>query len=149
MKPILKLLFISFLFFQSCDEENCNQTCFTPPSPFGFELLDKTSGENLFTNGTYEQSQIEVMNLNGAENIPFTFINENDLNIIQFSSIGWETGVTNFSLSVGSENIFEMYVDAERKDEECCSFTVYNEVRIDNAEYEIYQSTGIIKILIP
>lgn len=147
MKPILKLLFILFLSFQSCDSENCDQVCFTPPSPFGFELLDKATGENLFTNGTYDPSQIEITNLNGTENISFTFLDENDLNIIQVASIGWETGITNFSLSVGSESIFELYVDAERI-EECCSYTEYNEVRIDNAEHETDQGTGVIKILV-
>lgn len=147
MRTILKLAFISFLFFQSCKSDDCDQLCFTPPSPFGFELLDKNTGENLFTNGTFDESQIEVTNLNGTENIPFTFIDENERNIIQFASIGWKTGITNFSLSVGTESIFELYVDAERI-EDCCSYTQYNEVRIDNAAYENDQTTGIIRILV-
>lgn len=82
MKSTLKLLLISFLFFQSCNSGDCNQNCTSPPLTFGFELLDKTTGENLFTNGTYEQSQIEIANLSGTENIPFTFIDENNQNII-------------------------------------------------------------------
>ena len=44
--------------------------------------------------------------------------------------------------------IFDFYVDAERKSENCCSFTQYNEISITASEFELDTQTGIYKILV-
>jgi len=134
---------------QACADKDCEDVlCFTPPMPFAFELVDKDSGENLFTNGSYDSDDIEVLNLSDNSRREFVFISENELNIIQIGSIGWENEIAEVVLKVGDETILNLYVDSERVSEDCCNFTKYNEIRIDNADYELDPQSGIYTIRI-
>lgn len=147
-----KLILIAVMILvsaQACDDRDCEDLlCFTPPMPFAFELVNKDSGENLFTNGSYDSDNIEVLNVSDNSRREFVFISENELNIIQIGSIGWENEIAEVVLKVGDETILNLYVDSERVSEDCCNFTKYNEIRIDNAEYELDQQSGIYTILI-
>jgi len=122
--------------------------CFTPPSPFGFELIDKVTRENLFSNGTFNSNDIKVINIDDQSNVVFTFIDENDYNIIQINTIGWKTEIVHYSIQISTENIFNLYVRAERLNENCCSFTRYQEIKIENSEFELNQTNGLYKILV-
>jgi len=134
---------------QACADKDCEDVlCFTPPMPFAFELVDKDSGENLFTNGSYDSDDIEVLNVSDNSRREFVFISENELNIIQIGSIGWENEIAEVVLKVGDETILNLYVDSERVSEDCCNFTKYNEIRIDNADYELDPQSGIYTIRI-
>ena len=147
-----KLILIAVMILvsaQACDDRDCEDlSCFTPPMPFAFELVNKDSGENLFTNGSYDSDNIEVLNVSDNSRREFVFISENELNIIQIGSIGWDNEIAEVVLKVGDETILNLYVDSERVSEDCCNFTKYNEIRIDNAEYELDQQSGIYTILI-
>ena len=133
---------------QSCDTENCNSSCFTDPNPFQFEIIDKTTGENLFTNGTFDPKDISVINISDNSRLEHSFINENELNIIIIHSIGWKTEKVECSLKINDSELLTLFVDAKRVNENCCSFTRYQEIRIENAEYELNNQTEIYKILI-
>ncbi|WP_397446294.1 hypothetical protein [Polaribacter sp. R77954] len=110
--------------------------------------MDKTNGENLFTNGTYESANIAITdNLNNDEPIEFTFISENNLNLIQIGSIGWQSQIVNLQIDISDNHIFNFYVDAERKMGTCCSYTEYNEITIEASEFELDTQNGIYKIL--
>lgn len=152
MKNIIKLLLlVTVISVQSCsNEKNCEDyLCNTPPSPFLFEIVDKTTGENLFTNGTYQPEQIELVYLyDNTSNLDFTFFDENNVNIIQINSIGWKTEQANILVKISDDNIFNLLVDAERAYEDCCSFTKYHEIKIENSEFELNNETGIYKILV-
>ena len=139
MENVLKYLsLLPVLFFMGCDNNDCEDVaCFTPPTSFVFELVDKDSGENLFTNGTYTPAQIEVLNTEDNSNRTFGFLSEDDINLVVIASIGWETEVAKVVLKIDGEDILDLYVDAERTSENCCSFSKYNEIRIDNAEYTL------------
>jgi hypothetical protein len=39
-------------------------------------------------------------------------------------------------------------VDAERKTEDCCAHTEYNEITVRESEFELNTQTGIYKILV-
>ncbi|MDN3641457.1 hypothetical protein QWY87_02000 [Lutimonas halocynthiae] len=148
-KKLLLIAVMILLSSQACDDKDCEDVlCFTPPMPFAFELVDKDTGENLFTNGSYDSNDIEVLNVSDNSRREFVFISENDLNIIQIGSIGWDSEIAEVVLKVGDETILNLYVDSERISEDCCNFTKYNEIRIDNAEYELDQQRGIYTILI-
>ncbi|WP_159021793.1 hypothetical protein [Formosa sp. L2A11] len=149
MKKLFFILLCISPTFQSCsDDENID--CFTPPSPFLFELTDNTTGENLFTNGTYNSEDITLTNiLDNNSNVEYTFIDEDNYNTIQINSVGWETEIVNFELRIKDEIIFNLYVDAERKSEDHCSFTTYNEFEIQNAEYTQDSQFDVYTILIP
>ena len=149
MKKINLLLVLLVSIFQSCKDDDCNELCFTPPESFQFEIVDKTSGENLFTNGTYDAGNLTITNtLNNNEPVEFTFISENNINLIQIGSIGWETEIVNLKIDVSDSRIFDFYVDAERKMGDCCSYTEYNEITIGESEFELGAQTGIYKILV-
>jgi hypothetical protein len=151
MKKITTILAIIILIFtQSCKKkDDCEDiSCFTPPNPFRFELVDKLTRENLFTNGTFNSSDIKVINLADQSAVEFRFIDENDYNIIQINTIGWKTEIVNYSIQISTVNIFNLYVNAERLDEDCCSFTRYKEIKIENSDFEINQTNGIYKILV-
>lgn len=155
LKKIMKktLIYSVFIFVfttWSCDKNNnCDGlNCFTPPTRFYFELVDKTSGENLFTSGVLSSDDIKVINLEDQSNVDFEFIDENDANIIQIYTIGWETQIVNYSIEISSESLFTLFVDAERLSENCCAFTKYNEIEIDGSEFELNEQNGIYTILV-
>ncbi len=150
MAKVLKVFTLLILIItQSCKNDECEDIlCFTPPSSFEFELVDKSTGENLFTNGTFDPINISVINLDDQSNVEFTFIDENDYNIIRINTIGWKTETVNYSVQISTESIFELFVNAERLIGDCCAYTEYKEIRIENAEFQLNQDDGIYKILV-
>ena len=147
MKRISLALMLFVVILQSCNNDDCGE-CTTPPESFRFELVDKTSGENLFTNGTFDPAQIQITNTLDNSSAGFSFISENDINIIQINSIGWETEIVNLKVDISDTHVFDLYVDAERKLEDCCSFTTYNEITIGKAEFELDTQAGVYQILV-
>jgi hypothetical protein len=150
MRKINLILMLLTIVLQSCDKDgNCNELCFSPPESFHFEIVDKTSGENLFTNGTYVAGDIKITNtLDNNAPVEFKFISENNINLIQIGSIGWKTEIVNLKFDISDNHIFDFYVDAERKTEDCCAHTEYNEITVRESEFELNTQTGIYKILV-
>ena len=145
----IALLLALVLFTLSCKDDDCGDIlCFTEPPPCEFELVDKTTGENLFTNGTFNPQDIKVINLADQRAVEFDFIFQNDNNVIRIYTIGWQTETVNYTIQMSSEPLFELFVDAERLNTDCCSYTEYNEIRIENTEFKQDPSTGIYKILV-
>ncbi|WP_163710815.1 hypothetical protein [Mangrovibacterium lignilyticum] len=144
------LLLLTLVIAFGCGNKNdCEDiACFTPPELFTFQIIDISSGENLFTNGTFDASEIEVVNTLNNESYEFSFIDENSIDLLAIYSVGWKTEIVNLEVSVGGEHLLTFYVDAERKNGDCCSFTDYKETRIDDAEFEYDSSTGIYSILV-
>lgn len=147
MKITINILFVSLLFLiQACKiEEKCGE-CFSPPGAFTFSLVDKLTGENLFTNGTYKPEQLEVLNSADSTKIEYSFIPDQKNNFIRIYSIGWKTEKINVTVKVLNKPIFSLYVDAVRKSEKCCTFTEYREVLIQNVDFELDAATGIYTI---
>jgi len=148
MKHLAKfsILLLFVLALQACEEEK-SSLCFTPPEPFTFEFVDKTTGENVFTNGTYTVYNISMVNTLSDDNVFWEFIDENDQNLVVINSIGWKTEKVNVSIFLKDKHILDLYVDAERVNDEC-SYTKYNEIHIDDAEYEYVDSLGLYKVYI-
>jgi hypothetical protein len=152
MKHLFRILLLTLVFInQGCDieqgkENDCGGAADSFPTPFFFEIIDKVTGENLFTNGTYEPDQIEIKNIVNNRDIEFTFIDEDDFNLIMIHSIGLKTETVNAEVIIGNDTIFSLYVDAERVYEACFSYTKYNEIRIDNAEFELDGEAGLYTI---
>ncbi|QQX76762.1 MULTISPECIES: hypothetical protein [Aequorivita] len=143
------LLVIATIAITSCSVDKCDILCNSGPLGLNFELLDQATGENLFTNGTFDPADIEVLDLNDANNsVPFTFISENDINIIRLGPFGWGTNIVNYTLKVGEVEIFNLILDAEEKTENCCSFVQINTLEINNADFEQNTETGIYEIMV-
>jgi hypothetical protein len=150
MKILIKTSLL-FLFFAicACDDIFKSVDCFSPPEGFTFEIVDKTTGENLFTNGTYKSDQIVVTDLATNSKVPFTFISENGINIFSIQNIGWKTEKVNYNITIQDKNIFGLYVDASRSNGDECSHTVYKQILIKNAEYKLNKEKGIYIIKVP
>lgn len=151
MKSSFTLLFLFVLLFsQACkDDDNCSEVaCFTPPEPFSFELVDKTSGENLFTNETYNSNDISVVDLDDQSAVEFTFQDENNTNLIRINTIGWETETVAYSIQIATKSVFELYVTAERSTDGCCPNTDFTEIRIEKADFELNKESGIYTIFV-
>jgi len=149
MKTAVKILLLLIITLQGCknDHEPC-PTCFTPPSHFLFDLCDSATGENLFRNGTLNPNYIEIIDLADGSKLPFTFLDGNDVDLIRTYPIGDVTEKVNYSFSVGDLYLFTLYVDAERLVENCCSYTRYNDIRIDNSDYLHNPSTDVYQIFV-
>ena len=145
-KTIVPIFILVLLSIISCSDEECGE-CFTPPKFFIFDLVDKDSDENVFFSGKYSSDDIEVLDASDHR-VEFEFINYEDFNLIEIKTIGWQTETVNYRINIGEENIFDLYVDAERLSENCCSFTRYQEIEISNAEYINDPLTGIYKIIV-
>ena len=144
---ILIALVAFVLIFNSCDDCE-DKDWFTPPNGFTLELVDKTTMENLFTNETFNSNEISVTNLADNSNLEFDFIDENNVNLIQLNSIGWESEKVDVLINVSGIDILNLIVDAERTSEDCCEFTRYNDLRIENAEFELNEENGSYTILV-
>jgi len=145
LKSICFLFVLSFL--MACDGDECKDIdCFTPPNYFNFEILDKASGENLYTNGSLRADQLKVFNAVTKAPLDYGFITENNLNIIVLNSVGWKTEKTTVTFELKEGMSFNFYVDAERKYEDCCSFTVFNETKVENAPHEFETSKNLYSI---
>ncbi|BDD08028.1 hypothetical protein FUAX_04600 [Fulvitalea axinellae] len=137
MKKIFGLLLVFSAFISACDNKDEEDLlCMTPPSPFYFEVVDKTSGENLFEKGTFKFSMVDIINSETNERVSRRKYHLADNNLLLFTAPGWNTEKVNFSFKVGDKKIFDLYVDSSVLNENGCTFTRYNEVKITNANYK-------------
>ena len=142
------IILLSVISLGGCSSSDECGVCFTPPNSFVFDLIDKESGQNIFRSESYTPEQVTVWNLTEDKKEPFGFIVEDQLYWISIQTIGWETEKVDYEIRLDGEVIADLYVDAERKTVDCCTFTNYNEVRLENAEYEYDDSLGIYKIFL-
>ncbi|MCK0125763.1 hypothetical protein MWU76_15335 [Gelidibacter sp. F2691] len=147
MKKLNLALILFAVLFQSCTTDDCGD-CFTPPENFRFELVVKTSRENVFSNGTFDPNQIKITNIANNRPAEFKFISENDINLIQINGIGFQTETVRLQIDLGNTPVFNFVVDAERKKEDCCSFTEFKNINITNSDFELDANTGIYRILV-
>ena len=149
MKKSKVIIAFFIVLLQSCSSKTkeCYE-CFTPPESFIFEIIDKSTGENVFTNGTYSIDDIAITNtLNNNETVDFNLITEN-VNLIEINSIGWQTEKVNLRFTIDNKDIFDFYVDVERNSRDCCSFSEFNEISILNSDFELDTDTGLYKIFL-
>ncbi|MNE42904.1 hypothetical protein D3C80_1370550 [compost metagenome] len=113
-----------------------------------FELLDKESNENLITNGTYQSSDIEVINEATNQKAQFVLISENNLNLIVINNIGWKDESIDLDIRAKGTTLFKFHADAKRLNKDCCSFTEYQNLKISGPSFTYDTSKGIYKILL-
>lgn len=146
----LILLLVTVFTLNSCNsDDNDIPYCESGPLGLSFQLLDKTTGENLFTNGTFDPADIQVLDLDNVNsNVQFTFNSEDDRNVINLGPFGWGTNIAHYILKVDERDILTLYLDAERKSEDGCSFVAINKLEIENAEYTQNTQSGIFEVLV-
>ena len=143
------LIFIAILALMSCDTRDCDDmTCFTPPPVFLFKIVDKASGENLYTNGTLNSDDIKVTDENGKQ-LQYTFITENNVNLLQANEFGWDSNISTYHIYPDNDIKIDIALQSKMKNENCCSFYEISEFSVVNYNYSIENSTGIITVEIP
>lgn len=150
-KKLFFVLLLGMLSFQGCKKIDCTgYDCFTPPEPFIFELLDKNTKENLFSNGTLDSTQIEVLDTLTNNSVDFKFLTEDSINVVVIYGIGWQLDrkAVDVVLRVSGTDIVNVYVDSETLSEECCTFVKYYEVKIGNANYTQDKDSGWYQVLV-
>lgn len=148
MTKLFKLFFL-FLFFAILGCSSDQVECTTPPEHFVFQFIDKDSGENLFSNGTFDaKQQIIVISLKDARIIQLSTVNTENGYTLSIGDIGWINEKISYEIAFyQGKTIFSLNVDAERISGKC-NYTQYNSVQIINADFERDKTTGIYKILI-
>jgi len=148
MKNLFKLSFV-ILFFTILGCSSDQVECTTPPEHFVFQFIDKDSGENLFSNGTFDvKKQIIVISLKDARIIQLSNVNTENGYTLSIGDIGWINEKISYEIAFyQGKTIFSLNVDAERVSGKC-NYTKYNSVQIINAGFELDKTTGIYKILI-
>ncbi|WP_343617732.1 hypothetical protein [Flavobacterium sp.] len=147
MKKFFKLLFIFFTIL-GCTNDNVD--CTTPPEPLIFQFIDKDSGENLFSNGTFDSKQeLIIIDLKTARHIQVSTLTSENAYSLSIGNIGWNSENISYGILFFNKNYiyFTLNVDAQRITEKC-SYTKYNSVEIKNLEYQYDNNTGIYKIFI-
>jgi hypothetical protein len=143
-KIFIFLTLTVFIIITSC--EKCGE-CFSPPSPFIFELVNE-QGENIFSNQSFNKSQLNIEQISDKQKFEYQFISENDLNIIEIVSIGWTSEQVELSFQLDGVEVFTFCVSAERTSEDCCSFTRYNNIKLAGANFELDDQTGVYRVTV-
>ena len=131
----------------SCNDE-CNEGEKATPASFFVEIIDETSGENVFENETYTAQQITIQDLDEAT-IPFEFIE--NLNVIQiFPPVTNATG-NSFIIKLNNETTLQMdeidvSYDVSSSAGECFTTFKIENILFPNNTSELAESVHVIKI---
>ncbi|MCH9659909.1 MAG: hypothetical protein K0U54_03260 [Bacteroidetes bacterium] len=147
MKKLFLLTTITLAMFSCNDDDDCG-ACNDAPQSFTFDIVDSDTRENLFTNGTYDPDQIEIVNIFNGDPANFQYVDSNNLNYIQINNIGLETEIVSMRVTIANDSIFGLFVDTERIQKECCFENIYNEIQVSGSEYEYDTISDLYTILV-
>jgi hypothetical protein len=148
MRNILGLfLMVITTSFVSCNDK-CDEGNQPTPASFFVEIVDETSGENVFENETYTSQQITIQDLDEAI-IPYEFIE--NLNVIQiFPPIINATG-NSFVIRLNNETTLQMdeidvNYDVLSNAGECFTTFKIDNIFFPNNQSELVEAVHVIKI---
>ncbi len=134
-------------FFSGCDKtDKCHDIdCSTPPQPFIFNIVDASTGDNVFATGTFNRDDVEVYDENDRwEN--HRFDNYLDTNYLVLPEIGWETERTAYTIRLGEEKEINLILDMQERHENCCTFFSVEDFGIEDYPWSEIDSTGVIRV---
>lgn len=120
-----------FFLFYACDTP-CQEASTGPPN-FSIEIIDAVSNENVFSNGTFIESQLQVTSENSTS-LDYSFIAENNLNIIIISP-AWEKGTFTTNVKLGDGIIIPIVSVIKKVSDDCYTNYVIQSVTINNYDY--------------
>jgi hypothetical protein len=143
MKKLLSILALTALFY-SC-EKPCGEASTGPPG-FRIEIVDATTNENVFSNGTFTQSQVQVTTANSSSQ-EYLFISENNLNVIALSP-AWTEGTFTTTIKLNNVVTIPIVTKIYKSTSRCFENYFIESVTVTGYSYSQDQSTGIYKIKI-
>ena len=148
MKKIIGLfLTIITVSLVSCNDK-CDEGNQPTPASFFVEIIDETTGENVFENETYTAQQIIIQDLEEAS-IPYEFIE--NLNVIQiFPPVSNATG-NSFAIKLNNETTLQMdqidvNYDVSSIVGECFTTFKIENILFPNNDSELVEAVHVIKI---
>ncbi len=149
-RTILILLLITII--QSCGKNSCNDSidgvilCEFQDFSFSFYLINKSSNENLLTNGSIKKQDIEIVNLENNEPV-FFFIEANKITLTEgIITTGKQT--LNYSINISGKNIFNLNSNIETEKGECCNEVRVKNIQILNTDFEKNDNTDYYTIFV-
>lgn len=131
----------------SCNDD-CNEGNKPTPASFFVEIVDETTGENVFESETYNSQQITIQDLDEVS-IPYEFIE--NLNVIQiFPSVLSPTG-NSFIIKLNNEatlqmNEIDVNYDVSSIVGECFTTFKIENILFPNNDSELVEAVHVIKI---
>ena len=131
----------------SCNDE-CNEGEKATPASFFVEIIDETSGENVFENEMYTSQQITIQDIDEVA-IPYEFIESS--NIIQiFPSVVNPTG-NSFIIKLNNETTLQMdeidvTYDVSSSVGECFTTFKIENILFPNNTSELVEAAHVVKI---
>ncbi len=110
-----------------------------------FELIDQKTGVNVLSQYSFIKDSLQFLNLGGSEPIKFEFVEDYDLNLLNFYTMGFRTDTIYYRIKTRNFFLFDIYAITERKLINDCIETVYHELNfihnevIYNSNYDIYK----------
>lgn len=123
------LLLVTVLLNVNC-ANNCSENAAPPQASVFIELVDATSGENLFTNLTYTEGDIVVKDLDDKD-VDFSFVTKDDLNLIQIFP----------TTSIATNNSFTIYMATTQ--------TIIIQYNVATVSTDCYTQKNIIDVVTP
>lgn len=114
---------------------SCGKPCLdasTGPPNFQVEIVDAITNENVFTNGTYTQNQLQITTLNSTS-FDYNFYSENNLNIISISP-AWDKGTFETTIKLGPDIIIPISTKIKKAETDCYKNYFIETVIISNYE---------------
>ncbi len=148
MKNVLIVLTIFIAAFSISCNDSCDEGNKPTPASFFIEIVDETSGENVFENATYTSLQITIENLDEVA-IPYRFIQNS--NILQiFPSVDNATE-NSFVIKLNNETTLQMdeinvNYDVSSSAGECFTTFKIENILFPNNTSELVESVYVIKI---
>lgn len=142
MKIAFKIAILSlFLLNFNCDDFNpCGDGVLasTGPPVFTLKIVDKTTGENLITNGTYAANQISIIDINGNL-VEYGFVGENQRNTfwIMAQKNIQDTGIRKIFFKIDSFIVIELEVNIYEGKSECFTNYFARDYKALNYPYEV------------
>lgn len=131
----------------SCNDD-CDEGNKPTPASFFVEIVDETTGENVFENETYTMQQITIEDLDEAS-IPYEFIE--NLNVIQiFPKVSNPTG-NSILIKLNNETTLQMdeidvNYDVSSFEGECFTTFKIENILFPNNDSELVDAVHVIKI---
>lgn len=137
-------LFLSFFGLASCDVSDDDVVCVPHPVELFLELVEEETGDNLYSNGTFLEAELEITDEDGVL-VPFTFIRDLDRTFLQVS-LGMEEGERIITIQPDTEISVEIEVALDRFQDSCGSYYI-SEFDVTNYDYDQEGFPGVVRIL--
>jgi hypothetical protein len=128
----------------SC-EKPCGEASTGPPG-FKVAIIDASTNEDVFSNGTYTQAQLQVTTPNSTS-FNYSFISENNNNLIGISP-AWIDGVFTTYIKLNNTITIPIQSKVYKSATKCFENYFIEKVEVIGYVYSFDAQTGIYKIKI-